>query len=176
LEDTPLGSFHLTGLPRRRGQKAAIEVTFSYDLNGILHVLARAIGNNRESGVSIDVNNQMNPARRPVVLAEWENAPEAKKYRPLIRKVMKTLEEYMDTETFSEQHLYDVLFLADELKAALILGDTQTAETNKEKLESFLEKWEKFEARSSRLEDALEDMDPEQLFDLLSRMGKGRKG
>ncbi|OAT82354.1 Hsp70 family protein [Desulfotomaculum copahuensis] len=49
----PLGEFLLEGIPPNRAGAEDIEVTFHYNLNGILEITARCVSNNKEINVTI---------------------------------------------------------------------------------------------------------------------------
>ena len=141
-ENTRIGQLHLDKLPRRKDERARAEVTFSYDANGLLNVTARSLGNDSSAATIIDINNNDLPTHLPVRLRDWEKAEGAAKYRPLLRKVQKVLDEYAGTSIFVEEHLYIVSEQCDDLKAGLILGDEEGIPENAERLRYFLENWE----------------------------------
>jgi len=141
-ENTRIGNLELNDLPRRRDEKAQAEVTFAYDVSGLLHVTARSLGNDKTAATVIDINNNEPPARPPVKLGEWEKAKDAAKYRPLLRKVMKIIDEFTGTPEFIEEELFVPLDACDELKAALLLGDESRAGKLAEWLKEFLKDWD----------------------------------
>jgi molecular chaperone DnaK len=162
-ENTRIGELSLDKLPRRQKEKARAEVTFSYDINGILHVKARALGNDTTAATIIDINNNDRPARPAVKLSEWEKAPGASKYRPLIKKVLKVINEYTGEEAFQELELFIPLDHCNELKTALILGNQEATEKYAEELKDFLEIWKEEEKDIGKnlgsLFDMLKDFD-----------------
>jgi len=141
-ENTRIGQLELDKLPQRQNEKASAEVTFSYDINGLLNITARSLGNDKTAATVIDINNNDLPVRPPVKLSEWEQAEGASKYRPLLRKVRKILDETIGTLEFRDEEHYEILDYCDELKAELILGNEEGAEANAKKLKDFLEDWE----------------------------------
>jgi len=156
-ENTRIGELRLDKLPQRQNEKAQAEVTFSYDINGVLNVKARALGNDSTAATVIDINNNDLPVRPPVKLNEWEKAPGASKYRPLIKKVMKCVEAFIGSSQFEEMGLYVIMNHCDEIKAELIVGNKEAAEEHAEELRAFLEKWESI------------DKDYLQIFDLMKK-------
>ena len=142
-ENTRIGQLELDKLPQRKNERAGAEVTFSYDNNGILNVTARALGNDNTAATVIDINNNDFPIRPPVKLDEWEQAKGAPKYRPLLRKARKIVDEYIDTPVFIEEELFNILDLCDELKADLILGFEQDAEAKAKEIREFIDSWNK---------------------------------
>jgi molecular chaperone DnaK (HSP70) len=141
-ENTRIGQLRLDKLPRRQNELARAEVIFSYDLNGLLSVTARSLGNDNTAATVIDINNNDLPLRPPVKLSKWEQAKGASKYRPLLRKVRKIIDEFIGTPVFIEEEMYFTLDLCDELKTELILGDEKGAEEKAEELREFLASWE----------------------------------
>lgn len=141
-ENTRIGQLRLDKLPQRQNEKARAEVIFSYDINGILNIKARSLGNDSTAATVIDINNNDLPTRPPVKLSEWEKAKDAAKYRPVLRKVHKIISPYIDTAFFVEADLFITLDHCDELKACLLLGDEKGAEENAEAIKEFLEEWD----------------------------------
>ena len=140
-ENTRIGQLRLEKLPRRQNEHARAEVTFSYDINGLLNVKARSLGNDNTVATVIDINNNDLPVRPPVKLDDWELAKGANKYRPLLRKVRKIIDDFVGTPIFVDEEMYAHLDNCDELKANLILGDEQSAEVNADKIRKFLDYW-----------------------------------
>jgi len=138
-ENTRIGQLHLDKLPRRQGQRAKAEVTFSYDVSGVLHVKARSLGNDNTAATTIDINNNDLPARPAVKLSDWENAKGASKYRPLLRKAGKLIDEYIGTYEFVELRLFAIHGICNDLKTDLILGDLEAAEQRSEEIKEFIE-------------------------------------
>ena len=141
-ENTRIGELNLDKLPQRRDELAEAEVTFSYDVNGILSVKARALGNDNTVATVIDINKNDLPDRPPVKIGQWKTANGASKYRPLLRKAEKILDEYSGDEDFIEKRLYILHDLCDDLKAEIVLGEEDEAESCAEGIKSFLERWE----------------------------------
>jgi molecular chaperone DnaK len=141
-ENTQIGSLLLDKLPRRKNERAKAEVTFAYDTNGLLNVTARALGNDRTTSTVIDINNSDIPLRAPVKLSEWERAGNASKYRPLLRKTQKILDEYAGSQFFIGKCLYDIQNYCDELKAALIVEDLARVEKHAGLIKEFLDGWD----------------------------------
>ena len=141
-ENTKIGELNLDKLPQRRDEVARAEVTFSYDVNGLLSVTARSIGNDKTAATVIDINQNDAEVRPPVKLSDWTKAKDSSKYRPLLRKAQKELDEYIGSPLFIEERLFVYQDLCDGLKADLILGDEAEAESKAEEIRDFLEEWE----------------------------------
>jgi molecular chaperone DnaK len=115
----PLGDVLLTGIPPARQGKEPIEVTFSYDMNGILQVKAKVVSTGKEVSASISTTGVK---ARPVLdLTTWEKADGAKRCRPLIRKAEKAIARGDDVT--DELHI-----LVEQLKEALLLKKEDQAE------------------------------------------------
>lgn len=52
-DNIPLGMFHLTGIPPARRGIPQIEVKFSIDADGIVHVNAKDLGTGKETGITV---------------------------------------------------------------------------------------------------------------------------
>jgi molecular chaperone DnaK len=52
-DNIPLGMFHLTGIPPARRGVPQIEVKFSIDADGIVHVNAKDLGTGKETGITV---------------------------------------------------------------------------------------------------------------------------
>jgi len=150
-ENVRIGQLFLDKLPRKRNERANAEVTFSYDVSGVLHVKARAIGNDNAAATDIDINNNETPSRPAVKLSDWEKAKGAQQYRPLLRKAGKLLDKYVGTTEFVEMDMYNMLKLCNELKADLILGDTDAADENSEIIKNYLELFTMYDKTMEKL-------------------------
>ncbi|MDR1892165.1 MAG: Hsp70 family protein, partial [Oscillospiraceae bacterium] len=148
-ENTFLGEFELSGLPKRRGELAEVEVTFAYDLNGILHITAAAIGNNKSETIHINMSEPV--AMAPVKLSEWESVEGAKKYRPLMKKASKLADKYIGEPEFVDDDLYVVTELSDSLKAALLRNQPDEAEKIALELSDFVNYWNERDEISGKL-------------------------
>jgi len=125
-----LGEVLLTGIPRARKGKEPVQVTFSYDMNGILQVRATVVSTGNEVCTEINTTG-VEPG--PVLdLSKWEQVPGAKRHRPLIRKAEKRAAQ--DTKESEELKV-----LVRQLKEALLLGDALQVEDLREELLEFLE-------------------------------------
>jgi hypothetical protein len=113
----------------------------------------------------IDIKNNDLPIRPPVKLSEWEQAKGASKYRPLLRKARKIIDEYVDTPIFKEEKLFYIIDLCDELKVDLILGSAEAAEEKAEEIREFVDSWSKVDFGGS-------DKDLKKLLDLMKKFGK----
>ena len=144
-ENTRIGQLSLEKLPQRQNQLAKAEVTFSYDVNGILNVKARSLGNDNTVSAAIDINNNDLPSRPPIKLGDWEQAKNASEYRSLINEVEEIGDLYLHTPLITEGRLYIMLDDCNELKADLIFGDEEAAAKRAEDIRMFLDMWKEKE-------------------------------
>ncbi|KAI4453547.1 heat shock protein 70kda [Holotrichia oblita] len=86
-ENTFLGEFLLSGIPKAKAGKEKVKINFAYDLNGILKVSAEIISNGKNA--SIEINTMDAETINP---EDWINSKLAKKYRAVIKKADKLLE------------------------------------------------------------------------------------
>ncbi|GHU41942.1 chaperone protein DnaK [Spirochaetia bacterium] len=131
-----LGELELSGIPSARQGKEQVEVTFSYDMNGILQVKASVVSTGNQ--VSAEINTQGVKAKAAVDLSQWEKANGAKQARPLIRKAEKFINENKDAGG-------DIELFVERLKEALILGNRERAEEIREQMLLMLDAFEKVE-------------------------------
>ena len=114
-----LGEVFLTGIPAARRGKEPLEVSFSYDMNGILQVKAKVVSTRKE--VSAEINTEGIKPKPVLNLWDWETAPGAKKYRPAIRKAEKQIAAGYDEAN-------DLYLLVRQIKEALLLENEKQAE------------------------------------------------
>ena len=137
-ENTLIGSLMLDKLPKRKDELAKAEVTFSYDVSGVLGVTARSLGNDKTVSTEIDINQEDIVVRPPVRLADWVHADGSAKHRPLLKKAQKLIDEFIDDDEFIDRGLYVLLHYCDDLKAALISGNKEDIEEKAESLKKAL--------------------------------------
>jgi molecular chaperone DnaK len=131
-----LGEVRLTGIPAARQGKEQIEVTFGYDMNGILQVKASVVSTGRQ--VSAEISTTGVKARSLPDLSKWEQAEGARQFRPSIRKAEKVIALGKDIGG-------DLDILTRRIKEALLLGDKEEAEDLREELLAMLEVMEKMD-------------------------------
>ncbi|GHT87086.1 chaperone protein DnaK [Spirochaetia bacterium] len=131
-----LGEVRLEGIPPAKQGKEPVEVTFGYDMNGILQVKASVVSTGKQ--VSAEINTAGVKAKAAVDLSQWEKAEGARQMRPLIRKAEKCINAGHDIGG-------DVELLVQRLKEALILGNGEQTEEIREQLRSMLDILEKME-------------------------------
>jgi len=158
-ENVRIGQLYLDKLPKRQNERANAEVTFSYDVSGVLHVKARALGNDNTVATDIDINNNDQPNRPAVRLSDWEKAGNASHYRPLLRKAEKLMDKYIGTQEFIDSDMYVLQKMCNDLKADLILADLDAADKTVEHIKSCLELMTLFDKTMGRYKKLTEDDD-----------------
>lgn len=106
-----LGKFLLSGIPPKE-EPEAVDVEFSYDLNGVLKVTGKIVTTGKAVSISIETAKA---AMEAVDLEKWKDSSVAKKFRSTIRKAEKLLNGNLDKEDRE-----DMESLLRELKQALI--------------------------------------------------------
>jgi molecular chaperone DnaK len=131
-----LGELHLTGIPPARRGKEQIEVTFSYDMNGILQVKASVVSTGKQ--VSSEISTTGVKVKPSLDLSKWEQAEGARQFRPLLRKAEKFIASGKDGGD-------DVSILVHRIKEALVLNKKEAAEDMREELLTILGLMEKLD-------------------------------
>ena len=124
-----LGEFRLSGIPAAQGGKEAIDVTFTYNQNGMLQVTA-VVASNQKDG-SVEINMLEDNEDNKVDVSEWTKSPFATEYRTIIRRTEKWLKQQDDLNV--EELLYN-------LKRAILKGDMDVADTIEEQLKKLCKK------------------------------------
>ncbi len=132
-----LGKFSVRNIPSRRAGEEKLDISFSYDLNGMLKVSAKLVSTGAEKSIEIDMTADR--AEKPD-LSKWKDAAGAKIFRTVIRTAERILGKDNDLPGFLTE---DIQAELDDLKMALVTGDTDAAKEAGERLEELLE-----EARS----------------------------
>ncbi|MDR0377579.1 MAG: Hsp70 family protein [Spirochaetaceae bacterium] len=126
-----LGEVRLTGIPpARRGKREPIEVTFAYDVNGILQVKAAVVSTGQK--VSAEISTTGVKPKPSIDVTQWEKAEGAKRFRPAIRKAEKLIAAGEDEDG-------DLAILVRQIKEALLLDEEDQAEYLREELRMLLE-------------------------------------
>lgn len=125
-----LGKFLMGGIPPAPAGEEQLEVKFSYDLNGVLEVEACIVSTGKTASVTIDMKENANGPEPRIDVSKWKDAPEAKRFRTIIRraeKLMKSESLFMDDE--DKETLDELIYL---LKKALIEGKEDMEELEEE--------------------------------------------
>lgn len=113
-----LGEFTVKGIPKGKKGKESIEVTFAYDLNALLKVTAKIQSTGKEAQTEINLKE----AGEKVDLEKWKDAPGAKEYRTLIRRVERLLKQEDNDLGWIRT---EIAIALDRLKEALIREDEE---------------------------------------------------
>ncbi|MBM7583194.1 molecular chaperone DnaK [Caldicoprobacter guelmensis] len=95
-----LGKFILDGIPPAPAFKEKIKVRFSYDVNGILNVEGIILSTNKKAGITIETTGVK--MEEEMDLSNWKEVPKARKYRGIIRRAERLLNEAPDSPLFAE--------------------------------------------------------------------------
>ncbi|MDR1030935.1 MAG: Hsp70 family protein [Treponema sp.] len=131
-----LGEVQLTGIPSAKQGKEQIEVTFGYDMNGILQVKASVVSTGTQ--VSAEISTTGVKAKPLLELSKWEQAEGARQFRPLIRKAEKFIATGKDIGG-------DIETLVRRIKEALLLQNMEQANELREELLTMFGIMEKLE-------------------------------
>ncbi len=129
-----LGSFSLDGIPPR-DEPESIDITFSYNLNGMLDVSAKVVSTGKNASISINMQNQEKEDLIDISDDDdWKNSPIASNYRAIIRRAERAIDRLDDDELVIE--IEDLL---DDLKDAIFRVDTEDADDFEQALIEVLE-------------------------------------
>lgn len=134
-----LGNFVVQDIPSRVVGKERIEVRFSYNMNGMLDVKATILSTGADASIKINMLESVEAEER-IDVSKWKEAPDAKQYRTIIRRVEKVLKDpELQYEPFLEAELEENLY---ELKKALIEEEPEAAREAEEELLELLDEFE----------------------------------
>ncbi|MDR2404636.1 MAG: Hsp70 family protein [Spirochaetaceae bacterium] len=131
-----LGEVHLTGIPPARRGVEQIEVTFGYDMNGILQVKASVVSTGKQ--VSSEISTTGVKAKPLLDISKWEQAEGARQFRPLLRKAEKLIALGKDKGD-------DLSLLVHRIKEALLLKEKEQAGELREELLVIIEMLERLD-------------------------------
>ena len=129
----PLGKFSVKDIPPKKAGEEKLDVSFSYDLNGMLKVTAKLLSTGSEKSIDIDMTGEHTAAPD---LDKWKEAEGAKAYRTVIRTAERQLANADELPDYLAEEIRSAL---DELKTALVTGDTDGAEDAAEWLRDLLQ-------------------------------------
>jgi len=118
-----IGEFILKGIPSRAAGEEAIDVSFSYNQNGMLQVTGTIVSTGEEATIAI---NMLDTKEKQIDVSKWKSAKLAGEYRTVIRRVEKWLKKHTD-----EDKVENLLY---QLKKAILEDDAQRAEEYEDKL------------------------------------------
>ena len=131
-----LGEFMINGIPAKRAGEETLEVSFSYDLNGMLCVAATVLSTQKQASITINMMQHTEEKERTDI-SKWKEAKGAKEFRTVIRRAEKVLKKLKEEELEEEyEDLEDLLF---ELKEAIVLDELENAREIEEEIFDFIE-------------------------------------
>ncbi len=96
-ENRSLGRFDLVGVPPAPRGVPQIEVTFSIDSNGIVHVSARDLATGKEQGIEVNPAGGLSKAEIDALIAEADKYRQTDEKRREIRQIQNRLEGLLYT-------------------------------------------------------------------------------
>ena len=85
-----LGEFTLEGIPPAPAFKEKIKVSFSYDVNGILQTEGVIVSTGEKAVITVETTGVK--MEEEIDLEKWKDIPNARKYRAVINKAQRILE------------------------------------------------------------------------------------
>lgn len=137
-----LGTFMVEGIPHGPAGKEAIDVAFSYNQNGMLHVSAILVSTGEEADVTIDMMETGAGVRMDV--SGWKQAPIAGDYRSILRRSEKILKNVQKEEADEDDEAWsrELEELIYQLKKAIIEGNRPEADSFDDEIRDFIEEEE----------------------------------
>lgn len=129
-----LGKFLLTGIPPAPTFQEKISISFAYDVNGILQVEGKIVSSGKKANLTLETTGV--EMIKEIDTEGWEKAPQARKYKAIIKKAGRLLED--------EEALYyaiDIESLIKKIKTGLVQGEKpDTLDVLKEELHEIIYK------------------------------------
>lgn len=134
-----LGKFKVSGIPDGPSGEEKIDVTFSYDQNGLLQVSAVIVSTGEEAFVHIDMMES--GSEEKIDVSKWKESSYADDYRSIMRRSEKFLKKAKtgpkDEETVERiRELKDLIY---QLKKAIIEEDLEEADYLEEDIQDLME-------------------------------------
>ena len=126
-----LGTFSIKDVPPRPAGMEKVDVSFSYDLNGLLKVTAKLLSTGQEKGIEIN----MGTGEEKLDVSKWKEAEGARAYRTIIRTAERLLSRKEGLPNDFSEEMEETL---NDLKKAIIEGRTEDAEDFAEDLENLV--------------------------------------
>jgi molecular chaperone DnaK len=120
-----LGTFNISGIPPKVAGKEKLEISFSYNVNGMLNVTAKVVSTGKQADISINMMEVSKEHKAERDVSNWKESPLASDYRSVLRKAEKILKEEYDSD------LEDIIY---ELKVAIIDNDKIEADALEDEL------------------------------------------
>ena len=133
-----LGKFTIDGIPPAPAGKEDIDVSFSYNQNGMLNVSAVLVSTGREMSVDIDMMEAKREER--IDVSGWKNSPFAGDYRSTVRRAEKALKQLKRTEEEeSKETAGELEELLYQMKKAVIEENLDEADDLEEEIRDLME-------------------------------------
>jgi molecular chaperone DnaK len=113
MENNFLNKFLLDGIPAAPAGKEKFTVNFTYDVNGILDVTAVVQSTQKSATITIETTGVS--MEEEIDLENWKESPKARKYRAIVNKAMRIIE---NEESGSCE--FELIDATNQLKKALI--------------------------------------------------------
>lgn len=133
-----LGKFLVEGIPKKPAGEESIDVSFSYNQNGMLNVSAVLVSTGREMSINIDMMETGEKER--IDVSGWKSSPFAGDYRSILRrseKFLKNLQQENDED--SQELARELEELIYRLKKAVLEDDLEKADDLEEEIRDLLE-------------------------------------
>ncbi len=88
-----IGEFVLKGIPDRAAGKEAIDVSFTYNQNGMLHVTGKIVSTGKEASIEI---NMLGTKEEREDVSDWKSSELAGEYRSAVRRAEKWLKNHAE--------------------------------------------------------------------------------
>lgn len=125
-----LGSFRIEGIPENTAGAEKLEVSFSYNMDGMLKVSARIASTGEEAEITIDMLEKGKDDH--IDVSGWKEAPLAGSFRTIIRRSEKWLKANSgDADQEEIREMEEYLYL---LKRAILENDKEKAEEYEDEL------------------------------------------
>ncbi|MDE7478709.1 MAG: Hsp70 family protein [Lachnospiraceae bacterium] len=123
-----IGKFILSGIPVKPEGEEQVEVSFSYNQNGMLQVTGTIVSTGKEAKIDIDM---LGTKEEKVDVSEWKSAELAGDYRATIRRAEKWLKK-----NESDAELEELLY---QLKKAIIEDNEIEADMLEDEIDDYID-------------------------------------
>lgn len=135
-----LGTCLVKGIPHGPAGKEAVDVAFSYNQNGILHVSAVLVSTGEEVGVTINMMEA--GAGERVDVSGWKLSPAAAEYRSVLRrseKFLKSAQANKAEDEATEERNRELEELIYQLKKAILEENLEEADYLEDEIRDLME-------------------------------------
>jgi molecular chaperone DnaK len=127
-----LGKFLLAGIPPAPAFQEKISISFAYDVNGILQVEGKIVSSGEKANLTIETTGV--EMVKEIDTEGWEKAPQARKYKAIIKKASRLLEHEE-----AQYYAIDIESLIKKIKTGLVQGEKpETLDVLKEELHEII--------------------------------------